>query len=329
MIIKVLKSHDGNSEARTMSTIEYIEINNTQLCVSIRTKKTGNPILLYLHGGPGDAALPLVLKYNEQLEDIFTVVILEQRGAGKSYYPFAESDQIKIDTFIADIYALSRNLLKRYDQEKLYLVGHSWGSVLGLKFAKRYPELIYAYIGCGQVVNMKKSSQIAYDFALQKNVENQNNKVVAKLKAIDCSYKQETWLKDLLFVTGQVIKHGGSLYGKTNLNRFVRDFLFSSDYNLKELINRQKGSMQSIKHLWRELMDVDFEYITEFEVPVIFIQGRGDYQVSSELVYEYFQNIKTKKQFFWFENSCHFPQWSEPKKFYEIMRSLVEIKSAQ
>ena len=142
-----------------MNFIEYIEINGTKLCVSVRTKKLGNPILLYLHGGPGDAALPLVLKYNKQLEDIFTVVILEQRGAGKSYYPFAESDNIKIDTFIEDVYALSKNLLKRYNQEKLYLVGHSWGSVLGLKFTKLYPELIHAYIGCGQVVNMKKSAE--------------------------------------------------------------------------------------------------------------------------------------------------------------------------
>ena len=160
---------------------------------------------------------------------------------------------------------------------------------------------------------------------MQKNIENQKNKVIAKLKAIDCSYKQETWLNDLLFVTGQVIKHGGSLYGKTNFNRFICDFLFSPNYSLKELINRQKGSLQSIKHIWQELMDIDFESVTEFEVPVIFVQGRGDYQVSSELVHEYFQNIKSKKQFFWFENSCHFPQWSEPKRFYEIMKSIVDI----
>jgi len=306
-----------------VNAIEYIEINNTQLCVSIRTKKLNNPILLYLHGGPGDAALPLVLKYNEQLEEIFTVVILEQRGAGKSYYPFAESDNIKIDTFIDDIHALSKNLLERYNQEKLYLVGHSWGSVLGLKFAKRYPELIHAYVGCGQVVNMKKSMKIARDFALQKNIENKNKKAVARLETLDYSYTQEAWLDDLLFATGQVIKHKGSLYGKRNFNPFIRDFLFSSEYTLKELINRQKGALQSIKYLWQELMEVDFESITEFEVPVIFVQGKGDYQVSSELAHEYFQTIKSEKQFFWFENSCHFPQWSEPEKFYEVMKAIV------
>ena len=312
-------------EVRAIKTIEYIEINNSKQCVSICSKKFDNPILLYLHGGPGDAALPLVAKYNKDLENIFTVVILEQRGAGKSYYPFSETENITIDTYVEDIYALSRILLERYNQDKLYLVGHSWGSVLGIKCIQRYPDLVHTYIGCGQVVNMKKSLQIAYDFAMQKNIESRNNKIITKLKSIDCSYTQDTWLNDLLFVTKQVIKHGGSLYGKVNFNRFVVDFLFSPDYTLKELVNRQKGSLQSIKYLWHELMNVDFENSTDYEVPVVFVQGRGDYQVSSALVDDYFQTIKTKKQFFWFENSCHFPQWSEPKKFYEVMNSIITV----
>ena len=304
-------------------TIEYIEINNSKQCIAVCSKKADSPLLLYLHGGPGDAAMPLVAKYNKGLEDIFTVVILEQRGAGKSYYPFSETENVTIDTYVEDIFALSKILLERYKQDKLYIVGHSWGSVLGMKFIQRYPDLVHTYVGCGQVVNMKKSSQIAYDFALQKNIECKNNKIIAKLESIDCTYTQETWLGDLLFVTKQVIKHGGSLHGKSSFNRFVLDFLLSPDYNFKELINRQKGSLQSIKHLWHELMHVDFEKATDFEVPVVFAQGRGDYQVSSALVHDYFQRINTNKQFFWFENSCHFPQWSEPNKFLEVMKSIL------
>jgi len=308
----------------TIKTIEYIEINNIKQCISIRTKKPNNPILLYLHGGPGDAALPLVAKHNKQLEDIFTVVTLEQRGAGKSYYPFSEKNDITISMFIDDIYALSLILLDRFDQEKLYLVGHSWGSVLGMKFIKLYPDLVHSYIGCGQVVNMKKSSQIAYDFAMQQSIDNQDKKTIAKLKSIDCSYQQESWLNDLLFVTGQVVRYKGSLYGKTNYNHFIFDFLMSTDYSLKDLINRQRGSLQSIQYLWQELMSVDFEDITRFDVPIVFIEGRGDYHVSSILAYEYFQTIESQKQFYWFENSCHFPHWSEPQKFYQILESIIK-----
>jgi pimeloyl-ACP methyl ester carboxylesterase len=166
---------------------EFIDINGTKQCISIRADNPQNPILLYLHGGPGDAALPLVAKYNRQIESCFVFVVLEQRGAGKSYYPFSTTEKITIDTFVDDIYALSLYLLKRFNQEKLYLIGHSWGSILGLKFIKRYPHLVHAYVGCGQVINIKKSSQIAYDFALRKNKDENRKKIYEKLKHIDSS----------------------------------------------------------------------------------------------------------------------------------------------
>ncbi len=305
-----------------IKTVEYIEINNIRQCISIRTNKKNSPILLYLHGGPGDAALPLVAKYNKRLADIFTVVTLEQRGAGKSYYPFSEKENIKIKTFLDDIHVLTMYLLKRFDQKKIYLAGHSWGSVLGLRFIQLYPELIYTYVGCGQVVNMRKSCKLAFDYAVRMNKDGKNHNKIAKLQSIDCSYRQDSWLNDLLFVTGQVVAHKGSLYGKKNYNRFIFDFLTSPDYSFKDLLNRQKGSLQSIKYLWQELMDIDFEAVTEFEVPVIFVEGRHDYHVSSSLAYDYFERIKTTKQFHWFEKSCHFPQWEEPQEFYKIMASV-------
>ena len=90
-----------------------------------------------------------------------------------------------------DIYTLSLILLKRFGHKKLYLLGHSWGSVLGINFVKRYPELIHTYIGCGQVVNMRKSLKIAHEFAVQRNKEKQNKKILAKLKTIDYTYQKE------------------------------------------------------------------------------------------------------------------------------------------
>ena len=277
---------------------------------------------MYLHGGPGDAALPLIAKYNKPLEEVFTVVIWEQRGAGKSYYPFSENEEMTISTFVDDLHVLSLKMLGRFKQKKLYLVGHSWGSVLGMEFIQMYPELVHTYVGCGQVVNMKKTSRTAYEYAVQKNIESKNSRKITRLEAIDCSYRQESWLDDLLFVTGQVVKHGGSLYGKTSYNRFILDFMLSRDYGVKDLLNRRKGSLQSIRHLWQELMQVNFEGGTEFAVPVVFVEGRHDYHVSSTIAYEYFESIKTEKQFYWFEKSCHFPQWSEPYRFHEIMFSL-------
>ena len=106
----------------------------------------------------------------------------------------------------------------RFHQSSVYLVGHSWGSILGLRFVRAYPELVHTYIGCGQVVNMKKSSKSAYEYALA----HADKKDLEKLRRIDCSYQTDSWLNDLLFVTRQVVKHKGSLYGRTNYNNLVR-----------------------------------------------------------------------------------------------------------
>jgi pimeloyl-ACP methyl ester carboxylesterase len=306
-----------------LKTIEYLDINGTKQCVCIKRNKPGLPILLYLHGGPGDSALPLVAKYNKRLEEIFTVVTLEQRGAGKSYYKFSRLEEITIETYIQDIYVLVNILLDRYNEEKLYIVGHSWGSVLGLHFISRYPQLVHAYVGCGQVVNMKKSSRIAYNFAVKKNEEAGNAMVLERLRAIDPSYSGKHWFDDLMFVTGQVVKHKGSLYGSGNYNRFVFDFITSPDYSFIDLRNRQKGAQQSVRRLWQELMKTNFETIDKFETPVIFIEGLYDYHVSSEVVLDYCDILKSRRQFFWFDQSCHFPQWSEADRFFEVMKTVV------
>lgn len=296
-----------------------LEINHKKQYVSIRSQKENAPLLLYLHGGPGDAALPLFLKYNSDLERYYTVVVLEQRGAGKSYYKFEKHDNITINTFVEDIYTLTQYLLNRFQQQKIYLIGHSWGSVLGLTFIKKYPELVQTYVGCGQVVNMKKSCQIAYEYAWSKA----DKKTRKKLAQIDCTYTKESWLQDLLFVTRQVVKYKGSLYGKSSYNKLVIPFLCSKYYTPLDLVKRQKGSLQSIMFLWQELMQTNFENHVQYDVPIIFVEGRHDMHVSSKLVKEYYDSILSTKEFIWFENSCHFPQWSESNKFNQMMIDLV------
>ncbi|MBW9152324.1 alpha/beta fold hydrolase [Clostridium estertheticum] len=306
-----------------IDTIEKVNINGINQYISIKSTNIENPLLLILHGGPGDTSLPLVHKYNRALESHYVVVVWEQRGAGKSYYKFKVNEAICIDTFVEDAFELAKILLQRFKQNKLYLIGHSWGSVIGLKLIEKHYELFHTYIGCGQVVNMRKAMKISYDYAIEKNKDKNNLKILSKLKEIDCSYNGQNWMNDLLFVTKQVVKHKGSLYNQTNWNKFIWCFLTSKEYSLRDLINRQKGSYQAIKYLWQELMTVNFEKIKQFQVPVIFIEGRYDYQVSAKVAEEYYNNITSQKRIYWFEKSCHFPQWCEASKFNDIVIGLI------
>lgn len=306
-----------------MNISQFYDINGKKQYLSIRSRIAGLPLLLYLHGGPGDAALPLMNKYNSDLENKFTVVIWEQRGAGKSYYPFSPDENLAMQTFLDDIHCIVKLLLERFGQEKVYLLGHSWGSALGLKYIQLHPELVHTYIGCGQVVDMQKGAQHQYEYVRSKSEEFGKTKILKRLSGIDLSYTGETWLEDLLFVTKLVVKYKGSLYEKSNYNMLVKDFIFSSDYGLGDLLNREKGSLQSIKYLWPELMTVSFLDVTHFDVPVVFIEGCHDHHVSSALVQDYFNTIKSPKKLYWLEESCHFPQWSEASKFNEVVFSFV------
>ena len=300
------------------------EINGVKQYLSIRSEKEGLPILLYLHGGPGDAALPQMLKYNKELEKYYTVVVWEQRGAGLSYYPFGKDEEMTIQTFVEDAHTIVLMMLERFKQEKVYLLAHSWGTVIGLQLIKKYPDLVHAYIGCGQVVYMKKSCKLQCDFLSDKFQGKQ--KLMQKLKSVDYTYASDNWLQDLMFVTRNVIKNKGSVYGKTSNFQYYLDFLFCKKYHFRNLINRIKGSDQSILYFWQELMETNFEEDTEFQVPVIFIEGRYDYHVSSELAKDYYDKIKTDKQLYWFEQSGHFPHWEEAERFNHIMINLLSKK---
>lgn len=308
----------------SISVVQKVKINGKDQYIFISSNDINNPLLLVLHGGPGDTCFPLMKRYNEKLKECYTVVVLEQRGCGKSYYKFKKEDNINIDMYVNDIYELSKLLLAQFKKKNLYIMAHSWGSVLGLKFIRAHPELVKKYIGCGQVVNMKKGCKESYNFALDKNIKEGNAKVVEKIKSIDCTYSDENWFHNLLFITKQVVKHGGSVYKKSNYNDFIVTFLKSRDYGLMDIIKRQKGSSQGIKYLWPELMHVNFESTDSFDVPVIFIEGRYDYHASSKEAEKYYKIIKSEKRLYWFENSAHFPQWDEAEKFNEIMCSLVK-----
>ena len=301
----------------------YFEINGVQQFVSIKGVKKSNPILLILHGGPGDTSLPMVRKYNKPLEKVFNVACWEQRGAGKSYYRFDAAKPPKISDFVQDAKVLCEILLKYFGQTKLFISAHSWGSVLGIHLLMECPHIIQAYVGCGQVVHMKKITMASYKFALDKSRENNDANVTRRLVDIDWTYTQKNWYKDLLFVTRQVVKYGGSLYGQSNYSKFVKDFMTSKDYTMTDILRRQKGSAQSIKYLWPELMNTNFEDKTSFDVPVIFIEGMHDYHASYKVVEEYYQTITSDKRLYLFEKSAHFPQWSEYDKYNQILSEMA------
>jgi len=310
----------------SISSLEKIIIGGVRQSICIHGKSIDNPVLLILHGGPGDAAMPMWLSKNSGLEEDYIVVNWDQRGAGKSYYSFSDSNDISIDTFVADALEITNYLRKSFQKEKIFLLGHSWGSVLSLKLIQNHPELFNAYIGVGQVVNMKESEHLSYNYTL-KEAERRNDKAaLTALNSMGNDFLMKSdWLNSLYTQRKLLAKYGGSLYGKVDYSGFNRYFLTAPEYSLLDIIKLGKGSKQSLKCLWPELMLVNFfETAPRVEIPIYFFHGKYDNTTSAVLLEEFFNQIEAPlKEIFWFDTSAHFPQWEEPEKFNSILKQIA------
>ncbi len=171
---------NGSLLAGSISEKVFVNINGVEQGMFIMSKDTTHPVLLYLHGGMPDYFL--TQKYPTGLEDDFTVVWWEQRGSGLSYYPDISPESVTLEQLISDTLEVTNYLRHRFGKEKIYLMGHSGGTFIGIQAAARAPELYYAYIGVAQMSYQLKSEQLAYDYMLEQFKENGNSGMVRKLE---------------------------------------------------------------------------------------------------------------------------------------------------
>jgi pimeloyl-ACP methyl ester carboxylesterase len=306
-----------------IAVLEQIMLGGVLQWVLIRGVSVHNPILLFLHGGPGTPAIPFEHEMRE-LEKTFTVVIWDQRGAGKSYNSEIPKQSMNIGQFVSDTHELMQLLLARFNQEKLYLVGHSWGSVLGVLTARKYPELIYAYIGVGQIADMTENERLSHEFTEQKASESGNREAIAELDKIHPPFKGS--IKEIMIHRKWLGKFGGVLYGESDFNKIIDMAKASPEYSLGDLLNIEPGSLFTLQCVWDELLTIDFfKQVPALDVPVYFFLGRHDYMTPFTLAEQYFNKLRASqgKQLIWFEKSAHIIILEEPEKFMRLLMTKV------
>ncbi len=329
---KKIKTSNGISE------INYLDINGTKQYVLIRGENKYNPILLFLHGGPGASATALLRKYNSDLEKSFTVVYWDQRNAGKSYQKDFPPDQIKVEYYHQDVDFLVAYLRQRFQKDKIFLVGHSWGARLGIYAIQRNPDYYMAYVGVGQELEAYRGELLSYQYTLEKAKEANHKKALKDLnesgppQSGDFSTMYTNGFWGLVKQKHWLLKLGGERYAKTNYSDWIRHIWFSREYSFSDLIKYGKSSGFSAGNI---IYDPDFnnynipEEYQEFEVPVYFISGIHDYNTPWKLVEEYHDALKApKKEFVKFQKSGHSPCFEEPQRFNkEIVRILSDVKN--
>jgi proline iminopeptidase len=288
--------------------------------VSVRGRHKANPLLLFLHGGPGFTASPVNYYYMRDWEEQFTVVQWDQRGAGKT---FAASDPQKykatlsVDRIVADAEELIGYLRQKYGKDRIVLMGHSFGSILGVKLAQRHPDWFFAYVGMGQVTDCLQSEADGYAATLAAARADKNEKAVSALEAIapfpDKDHPERN-LQNLGTERLWLATYGGYYWpGGFGSNGAISQL--SPDYSAAELKIRDEGQNFSLQLMWEELGHVNLMNATRFKLPVIIFQGRHDRGTSSALVDKWFADIKAPaKRLIWFEDSAHMIYEEEPGK---------------
>jgi len=307
----------------SIAVVEHWPINGIAQTVIIRSRDTSNPILIWLHGGPGSAETPVLRRFNAPLEDKFTVVYWDQRYAGQSYDPAAPlPENLKIADYVSDLGVLVDGLRKRFHRQKVVLVGQSWGTVLGVLYARQHPENVSVYVGIGQVTNTPENERLSYVFALGEARRRGDAAAIQQLKALGPPPRAGSVFtpRDLLE------KFGGFSRAGLGLGRLV-----SLSVTARETNWRDVAALFGAHKYSEAMLNGEFSHLVldaghpAFQVPVFILAGRYDQISVASLAHRFFERLTApRKEFVWYENSAHNVNFDEPDRFNAFM--LQEIR---
>jgi pimeloyl-ACP methyl ester carboxylesterase len=320
---------DGKNLDGSISQIEKIKLGGVEQYLFIRGVDRTKPVMLFLHGGPGSPELAFMKNFNTDIEEDFVMVYWEQRGAGKSYSKEIPVESMNLTQFILDTRELSEYLAKRFNQEKIYLMGHSWGSLLGILTAYQYPELFYSYFGVGQVAHQYKGEKISFEWVKEQAYQRNDKAAVERLSKMnfpDSLAPSAKWIEFLLEERKYVIQFGGSIREMTGMWPMVKMVLDAKEYTITDKANYMKGGLFSLENLWSVVINKNlFVEIDSMQLPVYIFQGVYDYQTPYSVAKDFYDQLKApQKEFFTFENSAHSPIMEEVDKFNSIVREKVK-----
>src|ERR1700733_3009080 len=301
--------------------LEKVRIGEIDQWVSIRGTDRRNPVLLYIHGGPGYVSIPMSWWFSRGLEEYFTVVQWDQRAAGKTFLltdPATIAPTLSNERMIADAEEMAAWARKEFGKDKIFVLGHSYGSFLGLQLAQRHPAWLYAYIGVCQLIDGPESERRGWQFAMDAARRAGNAEAVQELEAIGPygAPGRTIPIKDIYVERKWVSYYGGVMaYRRDNSDDSALAQL-SPDYTDQEISHIWDGNKFSTPYLLPEVVALDLTKVNKLSLPLILFEGRHDRTVNSEVAATWFDTVKApEKQLVWFEHSGHMPMTEERGKF--------------
>ncbi len=318
---------------------DRLTVNGTSLEVRARGDHASLPLLLVIHGGPGFAMIDLLHTHVPALEHDFVVVSYDQRGAGLSYSENVDPASMTLAQFVEDAHAVRARVLVhlgRIGDTRVYVLGHSMGTMIGLELVKRFPDDYEGYIGAGQVVQVAENEQGSYDFALAKARAAGNQEAIDALTCVGRPNDDFTYgppaaaacdsLADGFAVTNEWVGYfGGDLYGETGSDAVEAAILESAAYQGRE--DPWSAGVEFSARLFDDPRVTAWDarvLHSDDTVPLFFFMGRHDYDTPAPLVEAYSKGIRGPHRLVWFEASAHFPFYEEPTLFAARLKAILK-----
>jgi len=319
--------NDGKIIEGSISEKIFVNIGGVKQGMFIRSKNPDNPVLLFLHGGPGFPNYFLMEKFNPGLEDFFTVCYWEQRGGGLSYSPDVTMESMTLGQLASDAIEVTHYLRERFAKEKIYIMAWSGGTTIALPAVAKAPELFHAYISMGQITRQRQSERIAYDYMLKHYTQQNNQKSIKQLMKYNNLKTEADLISFYNSGARDNLMHELGIGTMRNMKSVFKDIFLPvwtcRAYTLREKFNIWQSKLMFLPktNLKNETLTTDFiESYPVIEVPIYFMCGKYDLTVNIDLSRDYCnQVIAPLKGFYAFENSAHGPLFEEPEKFRDIL----------
>lgn len=313
----------------------YVEIGGINQFMQIRGNDKDTPVVLWLHGGPGFPLTYMNYYYQQNLENDFTMVCLEQRGSGRTYYENGNSANATIDILLSDLDEVVEYLKERFNKDKVIIMAQSWGTIIGMKYLEKHPENVSAYLGIGQVTQFARGKIYSAEKASQAARNQGKAQEAEKLMELSGSFSDVEnidninikELEEMILTSGKYLKADGEMSAFKQITTALSSphmnindakwFMFAS--GTKNIISTQSKLMDYM-YFGFNINDVELPD----SVPLYFIQGDCDYITPTDMVRKYYDSIDIhSKNMVIIENTGHTPFLDNPESFCQKVKELL------
>lgn len=319
----------GDPGSVGIASLEKVRLGGVDQWILIRGTERTTPLILKIHGGPGQAEMATV-GTNAALEQDFVVVEWDQRGAGKSAAAQAPTSAMTLDHIADDAVELTRLLLHRFHKPKLILVGHDWGSVVGLKAVQRAPELYSAFVATGLDPNPQQAGAQAWQFLVDEAARRTETQASRELAAIGPPPYEGPERVRRWEVFGRWVRALGASWHPEKPLNWAGLMAEAPEYSWWEKQGFASAAARSWSLLEPDWMAVDLmSQVPRVSVPVFVAAGRWDHLAPPDLARGWFDALQApRKTWRWFENSAHFPMWEESGTFELFLEEVAQESGA-